>query len=195
MDIINVLGKPCPIPVVEAKRALKNTMIGQEIHLLVDNDISAQNLEKMAAGMGMPCTCQNQDDGNILVTIVKTAEAAAADADKNNGFLTVVIGKNTMGEGNDELGAILLKGFIYALTELKKAPQNIVFYNSGVTLTTEGSNVITDLKTLVSKGAAILSCGTCLEFFKLKEKLAIGSVTNMYVITELMAESERIIKI
>ncbi len=193
MDIINVLGKPCPIPVIEAKKALRKAEAGQKIALLVDNDLSRQNLEKMARGMGLPFEYEVQSDGNILVSIV--AADGAAGKTQADGGVTVVIGKDTMGAGDDELGAALLKGFIYALTELDQTPGNVIFLNSGVKLTTEGSAVIADLKTLEAKGAVIASCGACLDFYKLKEKLVVGNVTNMYAITSLMAESEKLINL
>jgi selenium metabolism protein YedF len=195
MDIINALGKPCPIPVIEAKKALRNAAAGEKVSLLVDNDISAQNLEKMAQGMGLPCEHVKNDDGNILVTITVTAGSTDRESSKTGGAFSVLIGKQVMGAGNDELGAALLKSFIYALTELDKPPEHMVFFNSGVKLTTEGSNAIADLKTLESKGTVIASCGACLDFYQLKDKLSVGTVTNMYAITALIAESEKVINI
>ena len=183
MEIINVTGKPCPIPVIEAKKALRKIGIGEDIKILVDNDISRQNLEKMARGMAYPSSHEKQADGNILVSIKKTEGQTKADTDNTT---LVVIGKNTMGAGNDDLGATLLKAFIYSLTELDTPPASIIFFNSGVFLTTEGSNAISDLKNLESKGTVISSCGACLDFYDLKEKLAVGNVTNMYAIATAM---------
>jgi TusA-related sulfurtransferase len=110
MEIINVLGKPCPIPVIEAKKALRNAAPGETVRVLVDNDISRQNLEKMAAGLGCPSAFEAQGDGNILVSITAAASQAAPSSG-GPGFVAA-IGKNTMGAGNDELGAILIKSFI-----------------------------------------------------------------------------------
>jgi selenium metabolism protein YedF len=196
MEIINVLGKPCPIPVIEAKKALRKAAAAEQVKLLVDNDISRQNLEKMAAGMGLPCSHEKQASGNILVTITAAGpKEADSGAPGISGGLVIAIGQNTMGSGNDELGAILVKGFIYSLTELDTPPEYLLFFNSGVKLTTEGSNVINDLKTLESKGTLVSSCGTCLDFYKLKEKLAVGYMTNMYAIASTMAEAARLINI
>jgi selenium metabolism protein YedF len=100
-----------------------------------------------------------------------------------------------MGSGNEVLGAILMKAFIYSLTELDSPPETILFFNSGVRLTTEGSTVLKDLKTLEDKGAVISSCGTCLDFYRLKEKLAIGNVTNMYAIAAAMGSAARLINL
>lgn len=107
----------------------------------------------------------------------------------------VVLGSNKMGEGSDELGEILMKGFIYSLTELEELPKTIIMYNSGVKLSTEGSTSIDDLKTLEAQGVEILSCGTCLNYYNLSEKLKVGDVTNMYVISESMSNANKIIKI
>ncbi|MDR1445009.1 MAG: sulfurtransferase-like selenium metabolism protein YedF [Treponema sp.] len=203
MEIINVLGKPCPIPVIEAKKALRKAAPGEGVQVLVDNDISRQNLEKMARGLGYTSAFEIREDGNILVSIgaavlpaAKTgADSAPAAVPAAEGGLVVAIGKNTMGTGNDELGAILIKGFIYSLTELDTPPETLLFFNSGVYLSTEGSNVIEDLKTLEKKGTIIASCGTCLDFYKRKDKLAVGSVTNMYAIASALAEAAKLINL
>jgi selenium metabolism protein YedF len=191
MEVINVLGKPCPIPVIEAKKALRKIQAGEKIQVLVDNDLSRQNLEKMAGAMGSPFGYEKQADGNILVTIT----AARETVDAGGGSLVVAIGRNTMGSGNDDLGAILIKGFIYSLTELDKPPEAMLFFNSGVRLTTTGSTTLEDLKKLEEKGTVISSCGTCLDFYKVKDKLAVGSVTNMYAIVQAMGEAGRLINL
>lgn len=196
MEIINVIGKPCPIPVIEAKKALRTIPVGTAVGILVDNDISRQNLEKMAHGIGFPCTHEQQKDGNILVTITAAETAAPEPAGGIvKGGLVLAVGQNTMGAGDDALGAILMKGFIYALTELDTPPEAVLFFNSGVKLTTKGSTSIPDLKTLESKGTVISSCGACLDFYRLKEKLSVGSVTNMYAIVSAMAAAGRLINV
>jgi selenium metabolism protein YedF len=210
MDTIDALGKPCPIPVIEAKKALRKAAAGEVVKILVDNDISRQNLEKMAKGLGCPSSFEKQADGNILVSITNSPVAgklpavsglpsvsglpAVSAAGENNG-LVVAIGKNTMGQGDDDLGAILIKAFVYSLTELDTPPETLLFFNSGVKLSTEGSNVIADLKTLESKGTIVSSCGTCLDFYKLKDKLAVGNVTNMFAIASAMAEAGKVINL
>jgi selenium metabolism protein YedF len=200
MEIIDVTGKPCPIPVIEAKKALRKAAAGETVRLLVDNDISRQNLEKMAGGLGCPCSFETREDGNILVTITAAAQAPAAGPAASRPLaddqgLVIAVGKNTMGTGSDELGAILIKGFIYALTELDRPPEALLFFNSGVRLTTEGSTVIGDLEKLEEKGTVVSSCGTCLDFYRIKDKLAVGNVTNMYAIAAAMDGAARLINL
>ena len=105
-----------------------------------------------------------------------------------------VTSSDRMGTGNDELGKVLIKGFIFAVTQLDKLPKTMLFYNGGATLTTEGSDSLEDLKSLEAQGVEIMTCGTCLDYYGLKDKLAVGSVTNMYSIVETQAKATKIIK-
>jgi selenium metabolism protein YedF len=99
-----------------------------------------------------------------------------------------------MGHGNDELGKTLMKAFIFALTKQDQFPKTILLYNSGAFLSCEGSDSLEDLKLLEANGVEIMTCGTCLNFYELSEKLAVGSVTNMYDIVEKMQKASKIIK-
>jgi selenium metabolism protein YedF len=107
----------------------------------------------------------------------------------------VAISANTMGNGSEELGKILVKAFIYSLTELIEPPDVLVFFNSGACLTSNESNTIDDLKALEGKGTKILTCGTCVNYYGLKDKLAVGTIGNMSEITQTMTEAARLINI
>jgi selenium metabolism protein YedF len=100
-----------------------------------------------------------------------------------------------MGRGSDELGGILIRGFFHALVETDSKPGTIIFYNSGVELTAAGSPVIDDLLELEKYGVTLLACGTCLEYFGLKDSLGVGTVTNMYTITETLLEAQKIVNL
>jgi selenium metabolism protein YedF len=106
----------------------------------------------------------------------------------------VAIGSDKMGEGNEELGKVLLKGFIYALTQLDTLPDTMLFYNGGAKITTEGSDSLEDLKSLEAQGVEILTCGTCLNYYNLSDQLKVGSVTNMYAIVETLSNADKILK-
>lgn len=114
---------------------------------------------------------------------------------ENSNGLVITIGSNTMGSGDEGLGAILIKSFIYSLTELKIPPKAVLFFNSGVKLTATGSNCIDDLKKLEAAGTTVASCGTCVDFFKLKDSLAAGKITGMPVIVQTMADAGKVINI
>ena len=108
--------------------------------------------------------------------------------------MVVAVTAPWMGAGNEELGAVLIKGFLFALTQQDTLPTTILFYNGGATLTTEGSASLEDLKSLEALGVEILTCGTCLNYYGLTEKLAVGGVTNMYSIVEKLAGAGKVVK-
>ena len=175
-----------------------------EVH--VDNEIAVQNLSKMAKQKNLEYKCEKLEEQHYIIKINAEAEGvsiqqkAPAENDKEICYpdrksnTVVVLSSNQMGNGSEELGQILMKGFIFALTELDELPNTVLLYNSGVKLSTEGSNSIEDLKTLQSQGVEILSCGTCLNYYDLTEKLQVGDVTNMYFILEKMAQADKIIR-
>lgn len=200
---VNAMGDPCPIPVVKTKNAIKELTEGGQVKVLVDNEIAVQNLTKMANQKQYEVFSEKLEEGKyqVLLTIGKVqeereqeiqSEVCIPDARQKNTI--VVIGTDRMGEGNDELGKVLIKGFIYALTQMDDLPDKILFYNGGATLTTEGSDSLEDLKSLEAQGVEILTCGTCLNYYNLSDQLAVGSVTNMYAIVEAMSQADKIIR-
>ncbi|MCB8818520.1 sulfurtransferase-like selenium metabolism protein YedF [Desulfosporosinus shakirovi] len=197
MNNIDCLGQVCPIPVIKAKKALEGLgEAGGVVAVLVDNDIARQNLQKMATGLGYQSEYEQRENGNIEVTIVAgegcAVESCATDEDSG---LVVAIGRNTMGEGSQELGQILIKGFIYALKELTPPPTHVLFFNSGSYLTGSDSNCLEDLRALEAAGTVILTCGTCTNYFEITEKLGVGEIANMYGIVTAMAGAKRLINI
>lgn len=194
MNQINMLGQPCPIPVIEAKKALKGLAPGQSVSILVDNDVARQNLAKMAQGLGHGVSHQATGEGHILVTISTALEGRPQPGSDDSG-LVVAIGRAVLGAGDDELGAALMKGFIYSLTELENPPEHLLFFNGGVRLATEGSGALDDLAALAAGGTIISSCGACLNYFDLTEKLRVGSVTNMFAIVNTLAQAGKLISL
>ena len=190
---VNAIGDVCPIPVVKAKKAMQELKGADTIEVLVDNEIAVANVTKMAKGMGADVTSEQIADKEYRIIIeVAGDEAACACCEEEN--LVVVISSDRMGNGNDELGKVLIKGFIFAVTQLDTLPKTMLFYNGGATLTAEGSDSLEDLKRLEEQGVEILTCGTCLNYYGLSEKLRVGSVTNMYTIVEKMAGADKIVK-
>lgn len=198
---VNAMGDACPIPVVKTKNAIKELGGKGQVETLVDNEIAVQNLEKMAVQKGYEVTSEKLSQGQyrVVMTIGEgevtedepKAEAAPAAPITNK---VVVISSSTMGRGDDTLGAVLIKGFIFALTQQDELPKTILFYNGGAKLTCEGSDALEDIKTLEREGVEILTCGTCLNHYGIADKLCVGGVTNMYVIAEKMSQAQLIIK-
>lgn len=194
MEIFDLSGKPCPIPVIEAKKALRAAVPGQTIRLLVDNDPACQNLAKMAAGLGHGCHSETTAGGLFLVTLTAGAGGRPAPAADGAG-LTVAIGHQALGGPTEDLGRTLMKSFLYALTELDTPPEYLLFFNGGVFLTTEGSNALDDLRALEAKGAIVNTCGACLNYHQLTDKLKVGSVTNMFAIAVALAQANKVVNL
>ena len=199
MITVNAMGDNCPIPVIKTKKAIAALTGPETIEVLVDNEIAVQNVTKMASGSGGKVTSEKLGDAEFKVTIEMEGAPAADEAEavcvpdaRDN--TVVVVSSDRMGSGNDELCKVLIKGFIFAVTQLDTLPKTMLFYNGGATLTTEDSDSLEDLKSLEAQGVEIMTCGTCLDYYGLKDKLAVGTVTNMYSIVETMAKAGRIVR-
>ena len=198
-------GMACPLPVVNAKKAAEEMTNGGTLTVLVDNEIAVQNLTKFGNSKGFTVSSEKKADKDFAVTFqipengaapATAAESAAptcAPDSKKHGLIAV-LSANTMGNGEEQLGKLLMKSFIFALTKQDQLPETILCYNSGAYLTCEGSDSLEDLKSLEAEGVKILTCGTCLDFYNLKEKLAVGGVTNMYEIIEIMENAGTIVR-
>ena len=201
---VNAIGDTCPIPVVKTKNAIKELGGAGVVEVLVDNEIAVQNLGKMAQQKGYEFKSEKLGDAEYQVTLTvgESAEqqnvddieevCAVVPAKKKN--VVVAINSAKMGVGHDELGGVLIKGFIFALTQMDELPSAVLFYNGGATLTTEGSASLEDLKNLAAQGVEILTCGTCLNYYGLGDKLRVGEVTNMYTIVEKLTTADLVVK-
>lgn len=193
--IVDARGKACPLPVVIANKALQDRQDNEEVQVYVDNDIAVQNVKRMAASKGLEVAV-TEGDGYFVLTIAgdikEEAQAPVVCGCERN--TVVAVTSATMGSGSEELGKLLMKGFIYALSQQETLPKAILFYNGGASIPTEGSVSLEDLKSMEAQGVEIYTCGTCLDFYGLKDKLAVGSVTNMYSIVELLSQADHIIR-
>lgn len=201
---VNAIGDTCPIPVVKTKNAIRELAGSGVVEVLVDNEIAVQNLSKMCAQKGYGCQARKHAPREYLVVItVGEAEAASGVEDipqvcgvipTGKKHVVVAISSDRMGSGHDQLGSVLMKGFLYALTQQDELPGAVLFYNGGATLTTEGSPSLEDIRNLEAQGVQILTCGTCLNYYGLSDKLAVGEVTNMYTIVETLTGADLVVK-
>lgn len=195
---INAVGKQCPLPVILAKKALENTPEGSTVIITVDNDIAVQNLGKLAQQKGYGFLSKETDESlfEVRMTAGPAENLKEQTLEVPEGALgaVVVLASDKMGEGDQVLGKMLMKGFVFALTQLDQKPDTILLFNNGAKLSCEGADTLNDLKTLEAQGSKILTCGTCLNHYGLEEQLAVGEVTNMYVIAETMMQAQKLIK-
>lgn len=203
---IDAKGMACPKPVVMAKKAMEESNRDDVVVILVDNEIAAVNLRKLAVSQKADYAVQKLAEKEYEVKITIKSQNAGTEQTESPaqeempgcaqpaGNTVVAIGSNLMGEGDEELGRILLEGFVFALTGLEQLPSAVLLYNKGAYLSCEGSRVLEDLRELERQGVEILTCGTCLQHYGLKEKLAAGKVTNMYGIVEHQAKAGKILR-
>lgn len=195
---VNAMGKQCPVPVVMAQKALEDMQVPGVLEVLVDNETAVQNLSRLAASCQLPVHAEKTGEGQFTVSMEVTAPVQVREETgcipETRGDLVVAVGSNRMGDGEEALGKTLMKGFLYAVSQLPVLPKTILFYNTGAYLTCAGSDSLEDLKFMEAQGVEIRTCGTCLDYYKLKEMLAVGSVTNMYAIVETLAAAGKVIK-
>lgn len=196
------MGDACPIPVVKTKDAIKQLgPQGGTVRTLVDNEIAVQNLTKMANQKNWKVSSEKLGDAQYAVTITvgEGGENAVSDIPETctpaagPKKTVVVFDAGVVGDGIEALGRALLKSFTFALTKLDVFPTTILCYNGGAYMTCEGSEVLEDLKTLEANGTKIMTCGTCLDFYGLRDHLQVGSVTNMYEIAETLLTADLVV--
>jgi selenium metabolism protein YedF len=194
--VVDCRGLSCPQPVIETKQALEKT---DRVTIIVDNPAARDNVARFGESQGGRVAIDEKRDG-IYVTIEKRQDRkrrAKTPATKTpaHGPVVVVIPSDQMGQGEEELGHVLIRAFLHTLTEVSGRPDTMIFFNTGVKLTVEGSEVLDDLQTLERYGIGILVCGTCLDYFGLKEKIVVGQISNMYTIAETMLSAGRLVTV
>ncbi len=202
---VDTCGRLCPQPLIMAKKAIKAAKEGDQIMLISDNDVAFANLQDYLKELKIEfISSWEGKQGTITFNIGVATETVNSAVDTVNAedFCTVptqlstyvvVIKSQTMGCGDDDLGAILMRAFVNSLPEADKLPSSIIMYNAGVKLALKGADTLAALEQLIAKGVKVYACGTCLDFFDLKEELALGTITNMYKITELTTKASHVV--
>lgn len=182
----------CPKPVILTKKALDEIDEGRVV-TIVNNETAKENVSKLAHSM--TCNVDIEQIGSDFYISIFKHKAADVENDATTApkGLVVLIGSDTLGEGDKTLGRVLMKAYINTLVEVCPLPETIIFVNSGVNLTVDGAEVIESLKRLESMGVEILCCGTCLNYYRLEDKLAVGQISNMYSIVEKLNNAENTI--
>ena len=190
-EIVDARAKPCPQPVLLAGEALKRL---NEVVVIVDNEAARQNVTKFAGKQGCEVAVEEKSDGTYL-RITRSSACAVAD-DVPAGGVVVFIGSDIIGRGeNLELGRLLMQSFLNTLQSLPERPETIILMNNGVKLVVEDSSVLGELRQLADDGMELLACGTCLSRLGLSDRVAIGQVSNMFTIADVMMKAGRVISL
>ncbi len=200
MQNVDGKGLLCPQPLILTRKALKNCLPSETLKIECDNQTAYQNILTYLKDQSLEP--KGTVEGSIFrIEVVNQPVQSVEDTEQgsiNEGVISsayvVVVSSDRMGEGDPQLGAILMKGFLNALIEQTILPTHLVFYNSGVKLATMDSGVINSLQTLEETGVEILVCGACVDFYAIKEQVAVGKISNMFTITETMARSGNVVK-
>ena len=203
MKTIDCKGLQCPMPVIKTKKYF-DLEDSKEALVIVDNEVAKDNVLRLAKGLNLT-NAYIEEEGlykislslgeiNLDEKIGETKETEEKKDNKNK-TLTILVASNLLGEGDDKLGETLMKVYINTLAEADTLPENLLFINGGVKLTCEGSDVIDSIKMMEDKGVNVFSCGACLDFYNIKDKLMVGQIGNMYQIIDLMNNSDNTIKL
>ncbi len=203
MKIVDTTGQLCPAPLIATKRALKDVQSGDSFQLITDNQTSFDNISRFLKDNKTGFSFK-ESNGIWTLTITKAnSESITVNPEEyctteiphfSQGDFIIAFTSDKMGDGDEELGRLLMSNFVKAIKDLDVLPRKMVFYNKGVTLGADGSPVIDQLKEIEKMGVTLLLCSTCVKFYSLEEKIKIGILSNMFEIAQVMSTAGNVIK-
>jgi selenium metabolism protein YedF len=203
MKIVDTKGQLCPAPLIATKRALKETQPGESFVVLTDNQTSFTNVSRFLKDNNTPFT-STEKGGLWTLTVTKnTGELSKPNVEEycevevphfQKGDFVIAISSDRMGEGDADLGTLLMTNFIKAVHDLDILPSKMVFYNRGVFLGRKESSVLELLKDLERMGVTLFLCGTCINHYSLRDEITIGNVSNMFEIAQIMSSAGKVLK-
>ena len=203
MQIIDTSGQQCPAPLIATNHALRDSQTGDSFKVITDNLTSFSNISRFLTDNKTEFSYEEANGIWTLTITKRTTDRVAARPEEYckteiphfaQGDFIIAFTSDRMGDGNDELGHLLMGNFIKAIKDLDILPAKMVFYNKGVTLGAEESSVIDHLKEIEKMGVALLLCATCVKFYSLEEKIKIGTLSNMFEIVQVMAKAGNVVK-
>lgn len=198
MKTIDTRGLLCPAPLIHTKKAIKEAQGGEILEVLLDNETACQNVSSYLKELGINTdVVLNENIQHIRFTVPdqvdETVNAESFCKTPANNNYVVVLKSELMGEGDPQLGTLLMRAFINSLKETDQLPSSIILYNSGVKLAIAGSDTADSLAEMENKGVTIICCGTCVDFYELKPVIKIGTISNMFRITQLTSEAGHVV--
>jgi selenium metabolism protein YedF len=203
MKIVDTKGEKCPKPIIETKKALRESRVGETFMIIIDNKTSFTNISRFLSDNSIKFSV-SEDSGIWTFQVTKKSGEAISThvedycevkaAVETNGNFAVAVSSEMMGQGDDNLGRQLMNSFFIALSSLDEMPSVIAFYNSGVKLAINSSGVIDTLRLIEKKGAEIILCGTCVDYYKIGDKIGVGKISDMYIITQKLSAAGNVLK-
>jgi len=201
MHIIDARNKPCPKPVMMAQKATK---LGYDsIQVILNSEVSATNVKRFMEKQGYKFSEEKAENGDIVLTCTKpdstkqkvTPEGVPTRDSSITKDMALLITTSHLGKNDDELGEVLMKGFLSTIADMEQTPKVVALMNEGVLLALPESSTSESLSQLEEKGCHILVCGTCTNHFGVTEKIKLGTISNMFEITEHILETHKTITI
>lgn len=208
---LDMRGYLCPQPLIKTRQLWKTLAAGEQFQVLVDNDIAHLNLVSFLNDQGAGPSVQKEDDDCWVIVATRAANSAIANTTtmtkpaanttpavsiapgQQPANYIVVLKSDCMGHGDDDLGRLLVKGYLNTLRELDNKPTAIILYNGGALVANQGSGSEAALKALEADGVDVIVCGACVDFFAIKQTLAAGRISNMYEIAEKIAQTGHVV--
>lgn len=205
MKNVDTRGLTCPAPLIMTRKGLNEAAPGEDVQILIDNPTSLSNVKRYLADNRLAFSVR-EEGGLSVVTVTRgesgelstneteycTTESTTAPAGRKN--TVVAVTSERMGTGDDELGTKLMLSFFRTLVMLEPAPSAVVFYNTGVKLATDDSPALENIRELAEKGVSIYLCTTCINHFGIKDRLPVGSFSDMYQILNVLKDADHIIR-
>ena len=205
MKIVDARGKLCPQPLMMTRKAVMESSKNEEIEIVMDNETACSNVETYLTESNVKYSVSSNNEEQHISFVVDGEEKIDANKEivcpipekkiKNNireGYV-VAIKSEYMGEGDVELGELLLRAYINTLSENDFLPQTIILYNNGVKIALSDRDTSRSLEEMEKKGVELILCGTCIDFYKLKPEIKIGKISNMFVIADKLSKAINIV--
>lgn len=185
---VNAMGKLCPEPVIMTKAEIEKG--AAELEVLVDNDIAVSNVTRLLEGKGFSVVLTRNDNERKLTAKKISSCEVPASSSKRDELLAILVAHDVLGGNDKELGEVLMKAFLGCLSKLSKRPAVMAFMNEGVKLVMPDSSACDYIKELEKAGTKILVCGTCTTHFNITDKIAVGTISNMFEIMEMITGAD-----
>jgi len=204
MKRVDTRGLTCPAPLIKTRQGLTEAAPGETVQVIIDNSTSLSNVKRYLSDNKLSFAVK--EEGEIAIVTVVRGEKAEISANETEYCATeapaslgrrntvVAVTSERMGSGDDELGTKLMVSFFRTLVMVEPAPASVVFYNTGVKLALDDSPVLEHIRELIEKGTAIYLCSTCINHFGIRERLPVGSFSDMYQILNILKDADHIIR-
>ena len=195
---IDIRGRPCPQPVTETIKTMNSDPARKKLIVVCDNKGQSENVRRAATRLGADAEIiqPNPTDYHVIIERQTATDDAQQQRERRaaEGHVAVLINNSTFGHGDEDLGRILMRSFVKTLKDAPTSPAWLILMNAGVHLVCQGSDLLDDFRTLREQGVMIMACGTCLDYYKLSDKLEVGEVTNMFDVVSILTAADNVVR-